>query len=283
MSVDPAHIASVLGAASAGPPEPIQSLWSGYGVIERWPLQGGPVVSVVVKHVTPPAGQGTGHQRKLRSYAVEQAWYRSHAQRCGAECRVAEAHHLASTDTSWLFVLEDLDASGFHERRRYLSDAQLDQCLLWLAAFHATFLGADPDDLWPIGTYWHLGTRPDEYAAMADGPLKDAAHDLDRRLNAARFQTLVHGDAKPANFCFGPKGVAAVDFQYVGRGCGVKDLIYLLRGEDGGQTRRAVEVYFTALRARLPAEVDALALEAEWRALIPVARADYKRFLAGWL
>jgi len=55
------------------------------------------------------------------------------------------------------------------------------------------------------------------------------AQNIDHRLNSAKFQTLVHGDAKLANFCFGEKGeIAAVDFQYVGKGCGMKDVAYLI-------------------------------------------------------
>ena len=50
------------------------------------------------------------------------------------------------------------------------------------------------------------------------------------RLKSSTFKTLVHGDAKLANFCFGSEesGVAAVDFQYVGGGCGMKDLAYFV-------------------------------------------------------
>jgi len=42
----------------------------------------------------------------------------------------------------------------------------------------------------------------------------------------------VHGDAKLANFCFSRDGkkVAAVDFQYVDGGCGMKDLSRIIVG-----------------------------------------------------
>ena len=80
------------------------------------------------------------------------------------------------------------------------------------------FLGAEPQGLWPVGTFWHLATRPDELEEMDDLKLKQAAPIIDSKLNNCQFKTIVHGDAKPANFCFGQKtnSVAAVDFQYVG-------------------------------------------------------------------
>ena len=43
-----------------------------------------------------------------------------------------------------------------------------------------------------------------------------------------------------------------------------------------------LDIYFRELRAVLPADVDAEALEAEWRALYPVAWADFQRFMLGW-
>lgn len=125
---------------------------------------------------------------------------------------------------------------------------------------------------------------------MPPGPLRDAARELDRRLVRARFRTLVHGDAKPDNFCLGTPGkVAAVDFQYVGGGCGMRDLAYLLDCvHDDALTDRAVETalseYFAELRRSLdaghPAHGDQV--EEEWRALFPVAWLDFQRFLQGW-
>ena len=131
--------------------------------------------------------------------------------------------------------MEDLGDAGFMPATELPGDDSgiLRAGLDWLAAFHARFVGLVPKDLWPQGTYWHLATRPDELAAMADGPLKRRAAELDRRLNDGPFTTLVHGDAKIANFCALRAGtdagrLAAVDFQYVGAGCGIVDVAYFI-------------------------------------------------------
>ncbi len=277
------RVAEVAGADSAQYVERIQQLWGGYGEAARYSLRGAAVESVVVKHVQPGAGRGRSHDRKLRSYAVEQAWYEQWAARCGEGCRVPRALGCEKRDGGWLFVLEDLDASGLSARAPFLSDARLALCLRWLAAFHATFLGERPRGLWATGTYWHLQTRPDELRAMPAGALRDAAAVIDAGLSGARYRTFVHGDAKPANFCFARDGrsVAAVDFQYVGGGCGMKDVAYLLFGETRSATEHGLQVYFAALRERVPA-ADADDLEEEWRGLFPWACADFQRFLEGW-
>jgi len=239
--------------------------------------------SVVVKHVRPGKGSGRSHDRKLRSYQVEQAWYTDWGSRCDEACRVARCLHVSREDGQWTFVFEDLDASGFPRRHELPGGRRLDTCVRWLAAFHARFLGQRPGGLWKVGTYWHLRTRPDEHKAMARGTLRDAAAAIDARLNGARHQTIIHGDAKPANFCFSRDGrtVAAVDFQYVGGGVGVKDLAYLLTGEDQGTVKRCVDLYFKTLRQAAGAAAGR-ELEVEWRALYPWAWADFQRFLDGW-
>ena len=275
------ELCQLLGAREAHRVERVQSLWSGYGEIVRYRLVGGPAPTVVVKHVQPPtrphhprgwSGEA-GHARKLRSYQVELAWYQDWAPRCTSDCRVPRVHHASPG----LFVLEDLDASGFPERARRLSDAQLESCLRWLAAFHRTFLHQGSSGLWDRGTYWNLATRADELAQMEQGPLKRAASWIDRRLWEVHHRTLVHGDAKAANFCFGATA-AAVDFQYVGGGVGVQDVAYLLGGLDDTRLHRDhdrwIDRYFSLL--------DRPDAEAEWRPLVPLAWADFERFLAGW-
>lgn len=298
-----AHIARATGSTRVELGDRVQGLWGGYGEIRRATLLGSTATPVIVKCVLPPptptrdAAEARSHRRKLRSYDVERAFYRSYAGRCGPVARVPRALHAEGGRDRTLLVLEDLDAAGFGLRHHRVSERELVPCLRWLAHFHARFLGARPESLWSVGTYWHLATRPDELAAIRNAAVRHAAPLLDERLNRARFRTLVHGDAKLQNFCFADSGgaVAAVDFQYAGGGAGVKDVAYCLTSaltprELERQAPQHLNAYFRELRAAVEAEqpkppVDALdldALEAEWRELYPLACADFYRFLLGW-
>lgn len=278
-------ILSVTGARAVHRRSRVQSLWGGYGELLRFTLEGHELPSVVLKRIVPPhvVNADRSHQRKLRSYRVEMAFYQRYAALLTPMCRVARllgAHRHARE--TWL-LLEDLDAAGFRERRRSLSARERDACLAWLAHFHAAFFGCEPQELWPVGTYWHLATRPDELARVTDPRIRQAAPEWDRQLNACRFSTLVHGDAKPANFCFASDTaeVAAVDFQYVGGGAGIKDVAYLLHGESASTVRAGLDTYFATLACALT-HVDAIAVEREWRELFPIATRDFERFLHGW-
>lgn len=296
----PQIIKQVTAASEIRLSEVIQELWSGYGAILRYQLTGAKREHAVVKHVHfadakgHPRGWDTdfSHQRKLRSYEVETAWYAQWSQRCGAACRVPHCLALETRGDEALMVLEDLDESGFSERRNEVNQTEISACLRWLANFHATFMGCKPEDLWEQGTYWHLATRPDELEALTDLPLKEAAFSIDQLLRNSPYQTLVHGDAKLANFCFSAAGsqVAAVDFQYVGGGCGMKDVAYFigscLRDEEcERQEAWLLDCYFSELKQALAYHqptLDALAVEADWRVLFPVAWTDFHRFLKGW-
>jgi len=284
------------GASSLHVGESIQELWSGYGKILRIELAGTSADTVIVKHVrTPNAANhprgwnsNLSHQRKVKSYKVETAFYQDYSQHCGDGCRIPRFIAFDQHDGESLIVLEDLDAAGYPERLQSVTPKQIEICLQWLANFHATFLGHRPDRLWETGTYWHLETRPDELEVLDDLELKAAASQIDQQLKGARFQTLVHGDAKLANFCFSSDGqeVAAVDFQYVGGGCGMKDVAYFIGScvpehDCGIREKELLDIYFSALRVAID-DQDPEPVISEWRDLYHLAWTDFHRFLKGW-
>jgi hypothetical protein len=285
------------GARSATRLEMVQRLWSGYGEIVRYGLTGGDKASVIVKHVKLPdpghrSQNDLSHQRKVRSYQVETVWYGQWSRHCDVDCRVPTCLAFEAYGEEIVLVLEDLDAAGFPERRSAADEIRMRACLSWLAHFHATFIGERPEGLWPTGAYWHLETRPDELKALTDTALKNAASAIDQALRASPYQTLVHGDAKIDNFCFSADGrrVAAVDFQYVGGGPGIKDVAYFIDScLDGKECERQeshwLDLYFHALKHALQRKqkaVDADGVEQDWRALYPLAWTDFHRFLKGW-
>lgn len=280
------------GASSLVQKEIIQELWSGYGKIIRIGLTNTSHKNVIVKHVqlpvheTHPRGWNTniGHQRKLKSYQVETNWYENYSKKSVA--RLPNCLGIGSKDEEVLIVLEDLDEAGYPLRKRSLRWEEIDTCLAWLAQFHASYLGHVPEGLWEVGTYWHLETRSQELAVLEDQELKEAAPIIDSKLNNCTYKTFVHGDAKLANFCFGNNGeVAGVDFQYVGGGCGMKDVAYFI-GSCLNESKcerleaKILDTYFMHLQNQLEERNEAL--EKEWRSLYRVAWADFHRFLKGW-
>lgn len=309
-------VLSATGAQTINNSTVIQSLWSGYGQIVRLGLSGGAHPSVVLKHIKlPDAGKhprgwntGLSHQRKIRSYQVEAHWYQHYAAQCSSDCMVPVCLAVNAEACETILVLTDLDVVGFDLRKNSVEIHDIHACLDWLANFHATFLDSEADGLWECGTYWHLDTRPDELAALNDNALREAAPRIDQKLRQCRYQTLVHGDAKLANFCFSENNfssgfstsdsspaksyprVAAVDFQYVGRGCGMKDVAYFLgsclnQDECEAMESQLLDYYFSVLTDRVEQKkigVNTAELEKEWRETYPVAWADFHRFIKGW-
>ncbi len=294
----------------------IQKLWSNYGVIRRIKVPAHER-SYVFKYVDlaniPQHPRGwagaTSHARKLSSYINEWCFYQHYA-----EPIQVYAHSQAQNEASWqagypmlaqahcvvpnvnllqehnsperfLLVLDDLDAIGYTQRYAGFSIAQVRLCIRWLALFHAYFLNCETPDLWPVGSYWHWQTRQDEWGAMPRNELYHHAQGIAQALQTCPYQTLIHGDAKVANFCFHPDGqrVTAVDFQYVGRGVGVVDVMYLLGSalsadELYAHAEALWDTYFDDLRILGIAED----VVQTWRDLIPTAWADFERFLQGW-
>ena len=296
--------------------EVVQSLWSGYGEIVRFSVEvSQQVSSVILKSIrldeiqNHPRGWQSefSHQRKLKSYHVESVWYQEWSHSCEESERVASLLGHWQQEGCIYLLLEDLDCSGYSRRCDSLNVDEAAVILHWLASFHARFLKTMtdtehqvagqvswPKGLWERGTYWHLATRPDEWNVMESCELKGAASQLDNILNKARFQTIVHGDAKLANFCFNESldSVAAVDFQYVGRGVGVQDLAYFFgscfsENELDTHLDFLLETYFSELSrcvlsiGESPDIADAVSKE--WCDLFPIAWADFHRFIMGWL
>ena len=134
------------GASSLFEIEVIQSLWSGYGDIVRYGLMGCDINSVVAKHVRLPTkmqhprgwNSNLSHQRKIRSYQVETAWYKQWNKACDANCRTPHCLALEEQESEVFMLLEDLNAAGFPTRRSTVSTDEIKLCLPWLANFHAT-------------------------------------------------------------------------------------------------------------------------------------------------
>ncbi|MCP4437599.1 MAG: DUF1679 domain-containing protein [Aureispira sp.] len=280
--------------------EIIQSLWSGYGKISRYQLEHSPLKTVVVKFISlnqsnkHPRGWNTelSHNRKVKSYEIETYWYEKWNQLCTDNCSVPQFIGSFSEGKDQWIILEDLNAK-YPLRKHQLDFSEVKVCLKWLANFHATFLNKEPIGLWPIGTYWHLATRPDEFEKIEHQELKSKAELIDQLLNECKYQTIVHGDAKLANFCFSENGknVAAVDFQYVGGGCGMKDVAYFLgsvlsSSECELYQHELLDFYFLELKKGLESStlnIDFKDLELEWRQMYPLACTDFTRFLLGWM
>lgn len=298
----------------------MQSLWAGQGELFRISLESKqqakkPPLSLVVKDITfkvqkdhPRGWSGEQSQRrKIHSYHVELEWYKTLSHIARQAVMVPRLIYSETCNNRMLIVLEDL-AKDFPIRFTAGKDdrpdmIQIKSCINWLANFHALFLKpvasinhyyshAKASKLWQVGGYWHLATRPDEYQAMSESKLKQRAHYIDKALSQCRYQTIIHGDAKLANFCFDETGhkVAAVDFQYTGFGVGVKDLMLLLSSvlPDANLCEQAdalVDDYFEkfslAIKKWQP-EINASEVITAWRALYPFAWADFHRFLDGW-
>lgn len=275
----------------------IQSLWSGYGELVRLYFE---KQSIIVKHIKLPEQQAhprdwatkLSHKRKLHSYKVEVNWYENFSKTTDENCLTPKGLKTFKKDDEWLIVMEDLQNQDLAYVVSKANEEHIISVLSWLASFHAKYMGKRSDLLWEEGTYWHLKTRPDELEVLEKGELKDNAHLIDKVLKETKYQTFVHGDAKLANFCFNFDGTkcGAVDFQYVGHGCGMKDVAYFMSSciyphECESQEAWILDTYFLYLEKALKyyqLTIDGKEVEKQWRELFSIAWADFHRFIKGW-
>lgn len=278
--------------------ELIQNLWSNYGTLKKVKLTNGS--TAILKHldipekIRHPRGRHSefAHKRKLRSYQVESSWYKNECHAIHQNLRMPLFYDLASSESSMKLLIEDLNAEGFKSREN-ASLSDIKKCVAWLANLHAKYLQAEENkfSIRPKGSYWHLETRPEELELMRDSELKTYAHEIDETLNNAKYKTIIHGDAKLANFMFSDNSVAAVDFQYIGFGVGIKDFMYFISSVLSSEQCYKLEEsllshYFNELKLatskNTDIEIDFEELELEYRKLYAFVWADFTRFLMGW-
>lgn len=261
----------------------IARLWGGMGQVYR-------VISsktndeFIVKYMDPRRMSPTpslGDQRKLDSYVVEATFYRDYCEdliRKGVG--LARFLHVEQNDGNktilCLSVLENAPDDDYYEL-----------VLDWLAHFHAATWQDECRGLQEVATYWHLDTRPDEWSGMStsgwEGRLRRAARAIDEFLkDGTTIQSCVHGDAKDANVMWdaATKKVAMCDFQYVGRGCPLKDLCYFLCSNGVADDESYVDLYYEKLCSKIK---DASPpSRKEFDIVLELCYCDYLRFMCGW-
>ena len=267
----------------------IQKLWAGYGELYRYYFEGNNYIIKNIKfpvNLSHPKGWNTniGDLRKRKSYEVEKLFYQQYSDQIGEKCRLPKFFDCEVTNLGMTLVIEDLHESGFNDLKMVFTFEELKVVVSWLAKFHAINMNKYFPELWKEGTYWYLDTRKEEFDRMEDGEHKQKAKEWSDRLINCKYKTLLHGDAKYANFLWSDKGeVAAVDFQYTGKGCGMKDLIYLFSCDTSFNHLHdnLLQYYFQELSKFYEGD-DVVEIIKEWHAMFEIARKDFERFLIGW-
>lgn len=244
------------------------TLWAGYGSIQSLaaiPAHDRQLSHFILKVVNAPEDSGEAHERKLKSYEVEAAFYKHLALGLLSQGVMVAQPYLVDTDPTShkvTILMDDLRSAFPRASHGSLGGDMLASAVDWLARFHAAhWEGVDStmppyNQLWPEGCYWRLDTRHSEYNDISSSwqRLKNCAFVVADLLkngtcasNRRQHKTLVHGDFKSPNILFsedlrataeavddtiigtqGRSTCAVVDFQYVGEGYGARDLVMLL-------------------------------------------------------
>eukprot|EP00890_Picochlorum_soloecismus_P006737 jgi/Picsp_1/889/NSC_04376-R1_conserved domain len=297
-------------------------LWKGYGEIMTVQATdcNGTESHLVIKQVHIPGQSdeelGEDHLRKVRSYSVESVFYREMSDRMNSRGVIVPTVRLITgeLDTSrstnfkdgmrMSIVMDDLRTQGYcYERKgNQLSLEEGKAVLSWLAKFHAvnwqsmhTSSSAVQEGLWPEATFWQLDSRSEEFKAIDVDwiELKYLAKDIHDALRGSKYRTIIHGDAKAANFFFIQRErgqdvdrIAGYDFQYCGFGDAMRDVAYFLScsikpGVLYAHERNLLEYYHSQLVANLTEEqAHGYSLDALQNSY-KLCLVDLARFMAG--
>ena len=263
-------------------------LWAGMGYIYDVTVKRD--FHIIVKHIVPPPKQSRsfGDNRKAVSYEVEANFYRHVAQVLIAENKLSipVPYHVENDyDNSITICMSRLEGSP-----GYLSgDDQIHAVLKWMATLHAATWDkvdnfVEEKGLQPIGSYWHLATRPSEHDSMPrigwEGRLKRAARAIDERLKRDRMQCVIHGDLKDANMIFSNNiSVGIYDFQYCGRAPPTVDLAYFFCVAVGDTADAHLKFYHKQLLDLLGTSCPTLI---NLKESLSIAFCDLERFMSGW-
>ena len=275
----------------------LTSLWSGCGSIIECRLDNVPCVIKAIRipsHINHPKIKQSEFalKRKQQSYNVEYNFYKHYSQHLPKTANSIECVSAINCGDEYALVFKNFTQFGFTQA----SSLHIKPILKWLAHFHAFNLNKQHDGLWEQGCYWHLNTRPDEFNALVSNPnnqfdIKAAAKKLAYQLEHPKYKTLLHGDAKVANFAVNSNNeIRGYDFQYTGAGVGIVDVMYFMTScysceELHAHATSELTYYFYELEHALTQyqpNIPAQAVTKEWKALWPTAWADFYRFLAGW-
>jgi Phosphotransferase enzyme family len=289
----------------------------------------------IVKHVAaiPRRSQASfGDQRKADSYQVEANFYEN----CAVELLAKGLNlpvplwierHAGRQKNEIVIAMTYVEEESHSppmdfKQKQNMINKPWQPVVTWLATLHAAYWGVSDETiqrlgLQPVGTYWHLDTRPDEHQNMPStgwqGRLKLAARAIDKRLKRYEpFQCIVHGDAKDANIlCHDSRNknnnasnsddhgdddttvVCFCDFQYCGKGVPAKDLAYFFCSSDlisPPDESSALEYYLHQLTSKLIVVVEGttttttatIPTRQDLQDMMDLAYCDYYRFMSGW-
>eukprot|EP00956_Cyclotella_meneghiniana_P009163 scaffold12557_cov75-Cyclotella_meneghiniana.AAC.7 len=273
-------------------------LWAGMGYIYTVSFHG---CTFVVKRIMlpPKEKRSLGDVRKADSYVVEANFYETVAPDLVNDGLAIPIPYLVESENDQITIC----MSYLEGRGGPYTDDEIHVVLRWMAHFHAATWGPKADvlvsknGLQPIGSYWHLDTRPSEHDSMStrgwEGRLKKAARAIDERLKRDKMQCCIHGDAKDANMLFSDHDtnsgeeisckVAMYDFQYCGKAPPFVDLAYFFCVGVGSidESGELLTYYHKELLSRLPSDAKHPSFHA-LKDSLTIAFCDWQRFMSGW-